>query len=171
MQTVNIHEAKTHPPRLIEKAAKGEAFIIAKAGKSTVKVVPLEDTDAFFSPASIWETAIRHAQARPDFRADPSILRERLSFKTAKSRCPSTEARTCYRSTPAHSQTSLRPDSDRPVKDRMHSSGYGRQRCAAVSGAAVSGPHRILRPGPRDQFPRIAGRRRPCSLAQSMAIS
>lgn len=100
MQTVNIHEAKTHPPRLIEKAAKGEAFIIAKAGKSTVKVVPLEDTDAFFSPASIWETAIRHAQARPDFRADPSILRERLSFKTAKSRCPSTKARTCYRSTP-----------------------------------------------------------------------
>ena len=43
METVNIHEAKTHLSRLVEKAAKGEAFIIAKAGKPMVKVVPLED--------------------------------------------------------------------------------------------------------------------------------
>jgi prevent-host-death family protein len=42
METVNIHEAKTHLSRLVEKAAKGEAFIIAKAGKPMVKVVPLE---------------------------------------------------------------------------------------------------------------------------------
>ncbi len=42
MDTINIHEAKTHLSRLIEKAAKGEAFIIAKAGKPMVKVVPLE---------------------------------------------------------------------------------------------------------------------------------
>ncbi len=46
MLTVNIHEAKTHLSRLIEKAAKGEGFIIAKAGKPLVKVVPLEDSDA-----------------------------------------------------------------------------------------------------------------------------
>lgn len=42
METVNIHEAKTHLSRLVEKAAKGEAFIIAKAGKPMVKVVPLD---------------------------------------------------------------------------------------------------------------------------------
>ncbi len=42
METVNIHEAKTHLSRLVEKAAKGESFIIAKAGKPMVKVVPLE---------------------------------------------------------------------------------------------------------------------------------
>lgn len=42
MQTVNIHEAKTHLSRLIEKAAKGESFIIAKAGKPMVKVVAVE---------------------------------------------------------------------------------------------------------------------------------
>ncbi len=41
MHTVNIHEAKTHLPRLVEEAAKGEVFIIAKAGKPMVKVVPL----------------------------------------------------------------------------------------------------------------------------------
>ena len=38
MQTVNIHEAKTHLSRLIEQAAEGEPFIIAKAGKPLVKV-------------------------------------------------------------------------------------------------------------------------------------
>lgn len=41
MQTINIHEAKTHLSRLIEQAAKGEPFVIAKAGKPMVKVMPL----------------------------------------------------------------------------------------------------------------------------------
>jgi len=43
METVNMHQAKTHLSRLVEKAAKGEAFIIAKAGKPMVKVVPIEE--------------------------------------------------------------------------------------------------------------------------------
>jgi prevent-host-death family protein len=43
METVNIHEAKTHLSRLVDKAAKGEPFIIAKAGKPLVKVVPLAE--------------------------------------------------------------------------------------------------------------------------------
>ena len=42
METFNIHHAKTHLSRLVEKAAQGEAFVIAKAGKPLVKVVPLE---------------------------------------------------------------------------------------------------------------------------------
>jgi len=41
MRTVNIQEAKKHLSRLIERAANGEPFIIAKAGKPLVKVVPL----------------------------------------------------------------------------------------------------------------------------------
>ena len=43
MQTVNIHEAKTHLSRLVAEAAKGNVFIIAKAGKPMVKVLPLSD--------------------------------------------------------------------------------------------------------------------------------
>lgn len=42
MYTVNIHEAKTHLSRLIDKAAAGEPFVIAKAGKPMVKVVPVD---------------------------------------------------------------------------------------------------------------------------------
>jgi prevent-host-death family protein len=42
MHTVNIHEAKTHLSRLVEQAAKGESFVIAKAGKPLVKVTALD---------------------------------------------------------------------------------------------------------------------------------
>ncbi len=45
MQAVNIHEAKTHLSRLVEDAARGKSFIIAKAGRPLVKVVPLEEGD------------------------------------------------------------------------------------------------------------------------------
>jgi len=36
METYNIHEARTHLSRLIEHAAKGEPFVIAKSGKPMV---------------------------------------------------------------------------------------------------------------------------------------
>jgi len=42
MRTVNIHEAKTHLSRLVDEAAKGEPFIIAKAGRPVVKVTALD---------------------------------------------------------------------------------------------------------------------------------
>ena len=45
MKTVNMHEAKTHLSRLVEAAAGGEPFVIARAGKPLVKVVPLAEGD------------------------------------------------------------------------------------------------------------------------------
>jgi prevent-host-death family protein len=42
MKTVNIHAAKTHLSRLVEQAAKGEPFVIAKAGKPLVKVIAID---------------------------------------------------------------------------------------------------------------------------------
>jgi prevent-host-death family protein len=38
---VNIHEAKTHLSRLIERAAAGETIIIAKAGEPKVQLLPV----------------------------------------------------------------------------------------------------------------------------------
>jgi len=38
MVTVNIHEAKTQLSKLVDRAVKGEGFVIAKAGKPLVKV-------------------------------------------------------------------------------------------------------------------------------------
>jgi len=42
MVTVNIHQAKTQLSKLVDRAAKGEPFVIAKAGKPLVKVVALD---------------------------------------------------------------------------------------------------------------------------------
>ncbi len=42
MRTYNIHDAKTQLSRLVELAARGEAFVIAKAGRPMVKVVALD---------------------------------------------------------------------------------------------------------------------------------
>ena len=42
MVVVNIHEAKTHLSKLVDQAVKGEAFVIAKAGKPLVKVTALD---------------------------------------------------------------------------------------------------------------------------------
>jgi prevent-host-death family protein len=41
MQTINIHEAKTHLSRLLEQVAVGEEIVIAKAGKPIARLVPL----------------------------------------------------------------------------------------------------------------------------------
>lgn len=50
MKQVNIHDAKTQLSKLVERAAQGEAFIIAKAGKPMVKVLPLGVDDLRPSP-------------------------------------------------------------------------------------------------------------------------
>jgi prevent-host-death family protein len=46
VQTINIHQAKTHLSRLVERAAQGEPFVIAKAGKPLVKVMALNAPEA-----------------------------------------------------------------------------------------------------------------------------
>jgi prevent-host-death family protein len=42
MKVVNVHEAKTHLSRLLEKAHAGEEIILAKAGKPYARLMPLE---------------------------------------------------------------------------------------------------------------------------------
>lgn len=43
MTTVNVHEAKTHFSKLLERVAAGERIVIAKAGKPVAELVPLEE--------------------------------------------------------------------------------------------------------------------------------
>lgn len=40
MVSVNIHEAKTHLSRFLERVAAGEDIVIAKAGKPVARLVP-----------------------------------------------------------------------------------------------------------------------------------
>lgn len=37
---INIHEAKTHLSRILEKVAKGEEVVLAKAGRPVARIVP-----------------------------------------------------------------------------------------------------------------------------------
>jgi prevent-host-death family protein len=63
--TVNVHDAKTHLSRLLDRAHAGEEIILAKAGKPYARLMPLAagsagrqpgrlkgliDTSAFFDP-------------------------------------------------------------------------------------------------------------------------
>jgi prevent-host-death family protein len=43
-RTVNVHEAKTHLSRLLDKVSRGEEITIAKAGKPIARLVPLVAT-------------------------------------------------------------------------------------------------------------------------------
>jgi prevent-host-death family protein len=41
METVNVHEAKTHFSRLLDRAQEGQEFVIAKAGRPVARLGPL----------------------------------------------------------------------------------------------------------------------------------
>ena len=40
MKTVNVHEAKTHLSKLLQRVAKGEEIVIAKAGTPVARLIP-----------------------------------------------------------------------------------------------------------------------------------
>jgi prevent-host-death family protein len=47
---VNLYEAKTQLSALVDRAAKGEEIVIAKAGKPMAKLVPFADNDDSAKP-------------------------------------------------------------------------------------------------------------------------
>jgi prevent-host-death family protein len=46
MSMLNIHDAKTHFSRLVDRVGAGESVVIARAGKPVAKLVPLSASDA-----------------------------------------------------------------------------------------------------------------------------
>ncbi|MEO5579508.1 MAG: type II toxin-antitoxin system Phd/YefM family antitoxin [Gemmatimonadaceae bacterium] len=42
MSSVNIHQAKTHLSRLLQRVASGEEIIISNAGKPVARLVPID---------------------------------------------------------------------------------------------------------------------------------
>ena len=41
---INVHEAKTHLSRILDRAHRGEEIVLAKAGKPYVRLVPVRST-------------------------------------------------------------------------------------------------------------------------------
>jgi prevent-host-death family protein len=49
---VNVHEAKTHFSRLLERVSRGEEVVIGKAGRPVARLVPVEPPAAPREPGS-----------------------------------------------------------------------------------------------------------------------
>lgn len=52
IETVNVHEAKTHFSRLLTRVSKGEEIVIARAGKPVARLVPMANAAARRTPGS-----------------------------------------------------------------------------------------------------------------------
>jgi prevent-host-death family protein len=69
--TINIHEAKTHLSRLVERVEAGEELVIARAGRPVARLVPFRPRTAPREPG-IWRGSVSLAD---DFdRTPPPVL-------------------------------------------------------------------------------------------------
>jgi prevent-host-death family protein len=70
---INIHEAKTHLSRLVERAAAGEEVIIGKAGRPMARLVPYKESGQRRTPGR-WKKRVKIAA---DFDSTPEeVLRD-----------------------------------------------------------------------------------------------
>jgi prevent-host-death family protein len=68
---VNMHDAKTHLSRLVERVEAGEEVVIARAGRPVARLVPYRVRQAPRVPGG-WEGRVRMA---PDFDAPiPDVM-------------------------------------------------------------------------------------------------
>jgi len=77
MTTINMHEAKTHLSRYVERALQGEEIIIARAGKAVAKLVPCETERVRREPGG-WEGQVWMAD---DFDELPKDILEAFEGK------------------------------------------------------------------------------------------
>ena len=71
MHVANIHEAKTHLSRLIDRAAAGEEIVIARAGKPMVRMIPYQEKQPPKRTPGIWKGKVRMSR---DFDALPESV-------------------------------------------------------------------------------------------------
>jgi prevent-host-death family protein len=58
LRTVNVHEAKTHLSRLLERVESGEVIVIARSGKPVAKLVPMDPATAGKRPLGLYKGQI-----------------------------------------------------------------------------------------------------------------
>ncbi len=78
MEITNIHQAKTHLSKLVDRAAGGEEIIIAKAGKPMVRMVSYEQNKKSRKPGGSWKGKIKIAH---DFDQLPEDIEEAFGMK------------------------------------------------------------------------------------------
>lgn len=55
LEQVNMHEAKTHLSRLVERVEGGAEIVISRAGKPAAKLVPIVAPDLSRRKLGVWE--------------------------------------------------------------------------------------------------------------------
>lgn len=55
LEQVNMHEAKTHLSRLVERVEGGEEIVISRAGKPAAKLVPVATGKQGRRKLGVWE--------------------------------------------------------------------------------------------------------------------
>jgi prevent-host-death family protein len=82
MAQVNMHEAKTHLSKLVERVEAGEEIVIARAGKPVARLVPVEQPKpkrefGFWKGklwlAPDWDSEETNRQIAEMFTGDPFI--------------------------------------------------------------------------------------------------
>ena len=69
--SVNIHEAKTHLSRLVERVEAGEEILISRAGRPVARLVPLQTRTSPRQPG-LWRGRVHLA---PDYdETDEQLL-------------------------------------------------------------------------------------------------
>ena len=64
MQITNVHEAKTHFSKLLERVEAGAEVIIGRAGKPGAKLVPYNQSAASVRRSGVWKGKVK---IHPDF--------------------------------------------------------------------------------------------------------
>ncbi len=66
MQVTNIHEAKTHFSKLVDRVAAGEEIVIGKAGKPVARLVPYREAAKPVRKPGAWRGKVK---IKPGFNA------------------------------------------------------------------------------------------------------
>jgi prevent-host-death family protein len=75
---VNVHDAKTHFSRLLDRAHEGEEIVVAKAGKPYARLVPLETP-----PRAVRQPGRLRSLTVPDSFFEPLPASEVQGFERA----------------------------------------------------------------------------------------
>jgi prevent-host-death family protein len=76
LETVNMHEAKTHLSKLVERVEKGEEIVISRAGKPAAKLVPVPQEKPGKRKLGGWEEGFWMASEEEMKKVDQEIAEE-----------------------------------------------------------------------------------------------
>jgi prevent-host-death family protein len=81
MKTINVHEAKTHLSRILDRVSRGESVIIGKAGKPVAVLNPYVASDKPRRPGSMKG----RIKISDDFDADDDLIADLFEGISSKS--------------------------------------------------------------------------------------